>query len=146
MNKFFGTGEFQCRGDTRKAHLCLNLDENVIEVWHEQLLAAFDWLKSKAVLSHIHFHLPTGKIVKELCDDCVVTGIGPAHDSTVAKAMGIRSEEAGMTKVVLKPRHPIEFSLSRSNQQRPNMNFSTKARSSAWTGRIVCSLARTKPL
>jgi len=120
MNKFFGTGEFQCRGETRKVHLCLNLDENVIEVWHpmseKPLIAGREILKEKVALSNVHFHLPTGKIVRDHLADSVITSYGPGtwsiYDSTLARAMGFLGEEVGMTKIVIKPRHTeIEFNF-----------------------------------
>jgi len=120
MQRFFGSAKFTLRGTTREVRVCLDLEENAIEVWYQtpDLRQPSDQsvLKEQAALSDIHLHLPTGEIESARLEDLFIVSYGPgtwaAVDSTLARALILREESFGMTKIVVQPKSSrVEFVL-----------------------------------
>jgi hypothetical protein len=122
MNKLTGTALLDYRGETRQVHVCLDLDENVIEVRHTMpdiakamsMVAGRDWHTSPAVLTDVWIVTPIGTITKDRLTDFFVTSYSPGShsidDSTLSRALTLRGKEEGVTRVVLHPRSSrVEF-------------------------------------
>jgi hypothetical protein len=117
MNTFIGIAELHYRGETRTVHLCLDLDQNVIEIRHSMpdsnrifsIAAEKDWHKSPVTLTNIHIHTPIGELTRDQCDGFFVSRYNPGtqsiYDSTLGRALTLRGKEAGLTKLVLHPKN-----------------------------------------
>ena len=122
MNRLTGTATLDYCGETRQVHVCLDLDENVIEVQHTMpdlakvmsLVTGSDWHTSPTVLTDVQISTPIGTITKDRLADFIVTSYNPGsysiYGSTLSRALTLRGEEEGVTKVVLLPRGSrVEF-------------------------------------
>ena len=124
MNRLTGTATLDYQGETRQVHVCLALDENLIEVRHAMphptkdmsLFAGSDWYTSPAVLKDVRISTPIGIITKDRLADLFATsvnrGCDSIYDSTLSRALTLRGKEEGVTKVVLHPRSSkVEFAF-----------------------------------
>lgn len=122
MNRMTGTAMLDYRGETRQVHVCLNLDENVIEVRHampdltriKSLVAENDLLTSPVVLTDVWLSTPIGTISKDRLTDFFMTSYSPGslsvYDATISQALTLHGKEEGVTKLVLHPRSSkVEF-------------------------------------
>lgn len=116
MNRLTGTAKLYYAGETRQVHVCLNLDENVIEVRHTMpdlskamsMVTGTDWYTSPVVLTNLRISTPIGTISKDQLTDFFVTSYNPGshsiYDATLSRALTLRGKEEGVTKIVLHPR------------------------------------------
>lgn len=122
MNKFFGEGELTFSGETHKSLLCLNLENDCIECYFpneetekEALIKSFTFdnkaLVSNLTLKNIHFKLPNGELRKSHYDDFYVRQYLPGSisgfDSTLVRALNLRNEQIGLTKLILQPKETL---------------------------------------
>lgn len=122
MNRLTGTATLDYRGIVRQVQVCLNLDENVIEVRHTMpdiqkalsSLTGTDWHESPAILTDVKITTPIGILAKDRLTDFFVTSYNPGsysiYDATLSRTLALREKEEGVTKIVLHPRNSgVEF-------------------------------------
>ena len=122
MNRLTGTATLEYRGDKRQVHVCLDLENNAIEVRHAMpdldkamlSVTGREWHTSPAILTDIRISTPIGTIVKDRLEDVFVMSYSPGthsiYDATLSRALTLRGKEEGITRIVLHPRSSrVEF-------------------------------------
>jgi len=124
MCKLTGVAILDYCGKTRDVQVCINLEDNVIEIWHAlpDMLQAFSFLgggarhSDTAVLRDIRIQTPIGEIKKDEYTDFFITSYNPATvsqgDVAAARILALCGQVESITKIVLQPRSSqIEFKL-----------------------------------
>jgi hypothetical protein len=122
MNKFTGTAILEYRGETRQVYVCLDLDENVIEVRHTMpnitkalsIINDRDRDTSPVILTDIRIVTPIGIISKNRSTDFFMTshstGSYSSPESILTRVLTLHTKEEGVTRVVLHSRSSeVEF-------------------------------------
>ena len=110
-----------------RVHLCLNLEDNVFEIRHAMgdagaamsVVQKDDWRKGPACLKDIQVNVPTGLLTKDKYDDFFIGSYTPGtwsiHDFESNRALTLRGEEVGITRLVLHPKNSrVDFTYTPS--------------------------------
>ena len=136
MNRLTGTAILDYRGETRQVQICLNLDENVIEVRHAMpdlaeamsLVASNDWHTSPVLLTDVRISTPTGVLSKDRIADFFVTAYRPGnhsiYGSNLSRTLSLREKGEGVTEVILHPRSSrVEFAFEPFDSTSPQFEL-----------------------
>jgi len=115
MSKLIGTGTLKKYGQKQKVHVCLNLDNNVIEIYQyissmeddlkTRFLLLIDLNSQDFALTDVRLISPMGIIRTDSLPDCFIYTLKPGEyrdiKSEILKVMN--EYDFAMTKIILKP-------------------------------------------
>jgi len=115
MSKLIGTGTLKKYGQKQKVHVCLNLDDNVIEIYQyissmeddlkTRFLLLIDLNSQDFALTDVRLISPMGIIRTDSLPDCFIYTLKPGEyrdiKSEILKVMN--EYDFAMTKIILKP-------------------------------------------
>ena len=133
MNRLTGTATLDYRGVVRQVQVCLDLDENVIELLHTtpnfvkamSIITNKDWDKSPAILTNINIVTPIGIITKDSLNNFYITSYSPGSysipDSILTRILTLHKKEEGVTRILLHPRSSgVSFKFQPFDALSPN--------------------------
>ena len=124
MGKIYGTATFKYMAKSKDVLICLNIEENVIEIQYgmdnlKVFQEAFSVLSScqTGSLTNIQLFTPTGILKKILWDDFFITKFEPGtisiYDCALSRTLNIPENNLGITKFTLhtKKSSLVDFTL-----------------------------------
>lgn len=142
MGKIYGTATFKYMAESKDVLICLNMEENVIEIQYgnevhcsmDNLQAcqeAFLGLSScqTGSLTNIQLFTPTGILKKNLWDDFIITKFEPGtisiYDCALSRILNIPENNLGITKFALhtKKSSLVDFTLEPFDECTPQFEL-----------------------
>lgn len=142
MKKIYGTATFKYMAKSKDVLICLNMEENVIEIQYgNEVYCSMDNLQAcqeaflglsscqTGSLTNIQLFTPTGILKKKLWDDFFITKLEPGtisiYDCALSRTLNIPENNLGITKFTLhtKKSSLVDFTLEPFEEYAPKFEL-----------------------